>query len=130
MFCLILIFWILLASTGFSSLPKILADTRIQFKHPFTFYLQLFWWQVYLSELSFHFFGLSAPVSVFCFYPVPTSIFVKKSISNCPQFVFKLFLILDRKNRYNLFLVNHLALQLTQADCLFVSTTLRVMINY
>ena len=70
---------------------------------------------------SFFFFCLSAPISVFCFYPVPTSIFVKKSISNCPQFVFKLFLILDRKNRYTLFFVNHLALQLTQADCLFVS---------
>lgn len=79
---------------------------------------------MYVSELSFHFFFcLSAPVSVFCFYPVPTSIFVKKSISNCPQFVFKLFLILDRENRYTLFFVNHLAVnhQLTQADCLFVS---------
>lgn len=67
---------------------------------------------MYLIEIIFSFLYLSVPVSVFYFCLVPISILERTIYQTVVGSLLKLILSLDRKNGYNLFSINHLALQL------------------
>lgn len=110
-----------LTSTGFSCLLKLLTDIRRQFNYSPTFYLQLRRSQMYPTEFSFYFY-VYLSLSLCSLFVLTLLLFLERRVYQIFfGFVLKLILTLDRKNRYNLFSINHLAIQFIQADCLFVS---------
>ena len=83
-------------------------------------YLQLYMPQGYLREFSLHL-SVYLSLSLCSGFVLSLLLFLERRLYQIVRSVSKLILTLNRKHRIHSFSMNHLALHLIQADCLFVS---------